>query len=199
MKIILSSTSPYRIEQLKNLGLKFIARAPRIDEEALKASASRLSPRRLAAFLAYKKAASLVSDEHAASDTVIIGADQLVSFKNLKLGKPGNFKNAVRQLMAMRGAEHELITSVCAIGYGKVFRHTDIARIKMRRYSLREIEAYVRRDKPYDCAGAYRFEKGGLGLVEWMKVQDPSSLIGLPLIAVVNLLSQFKKPIGYTR
>lgn len=199
IQIILASKSPYRIAQLKDFGLKFRAVRPSIDEEQLKAyffrnmkrpaSKSDLVdphlPHRLSRFLASKKAESLAPQY---PDHVIVGADQLVSFSGEVMGKPKTPSRAETMLKKMSGKPHELITSLCVISHGKSYRRTVTAKIYLRKLADEEIKLYVKRDNPVDCAGAYKFEMSGLSLVERMSVTDPSSLIGLPLIALHKIL-----------
>ncbi len=200
LQIILASKSPYRIAQLKDFGLRFRALRPAVDEEQLKGyffrNLKRISkktgedpsaPHRLSRFLAVKKAESLAAlhPEHA-----IIGADQLVFFEGEVLGKPKSPAKAENMLRKMSGKPHELITSVCVIYQGRIFRRTVTTRILMRKLSDDEIKKYVKRDNPVDCAGAYKFELSGLSLVARMNSTDPSSLIGLPLISLHKILKE---------
>ena len=120
MKIILASTSPYRAQQLHNLGLPFTVFAPQFDEEAYKTK-SRLTPVQLSRHLAREKARSIYGARLMARpsrrvDTVVIGADQLACIGKEILGKPHNRKNAIEMLTKMQGRRHKLITSICAIG-----------------------------------------------------------------------------------
>ncbi len=196
MKIILASTSRYRAQQLRNMGLSFGTCAPQFDEEAYKAK-SRLAPRLLSQRLASEKARSVYlnrikSQPASKTDLVVIGADQLVCLGKTVLGKPHSSKNAVKMLTKMQGRKHQLITSICVMGpNNKTFEYTDIVEIKMRALTGDQIRQYIDRDRPFDCAGSYRFEKGGLTLVQSLKIQDPSSLIGLPLIALTDILLRF--------
>lgn len=199
MQIILASKSPYRIAQLKDFGLKFRALRPTIDEEQLKAYFFRNMkrppkrgdvvdmhlPNRLSRFLAAKKAESLALLH---PDHVIIAADQLVNYQGEVMGKPKSPARAEAMLRKMSGKPHELITSLCVISHGRVFRRTVTAKIHLRKLTDEEIKLYVKRDNPVDCAGAYKFEQSGLSLVERMSVTDPSSLIGLPLMALHKIL-----------
>lgn len=187
MKIILASQSPYRKKQLEDLGLKFKAVRPLFDEDTLKNTG--LSPRVLAKKLAIAKARSL---SQLYPNDVIIGADQLVAFKNKILGKPGSFKKAFAQLKSMSGQKHELVTAVAVHYNGRTVTKLVTAKIEMRRLSDNEIRSYLMIDRPYDCAGSYKFEKAGLSLVKRLHVTDPSSLIGLPLISLTEILRSIK-------
>lgn len=197
MQIILASTSPYRAQQLRDLGIRFRAVSPPFDEETFKREHD-LSPKMLAQHLACEKAMSVFTHLNSIrrrprKDAVVIGADQLVCLENKILGKPGGRSRAIGMLTKMQGRRHQLITSVCVIdSNGKKYEHTEIVDIKMRRLTRKQIVKYVAHDKPYDCAGSYRLEKGGLALVKQMKVQDPSSLVGLPLMALTDILLRIK-------
>ena len=185
MQIILASTSPYRKAQLKALGLRFRAVRPEFDEKKFSSLNPKLSPKLLCRKLAEQKALSLQSKY---PDAVIIGADQLVSFKGKILGKPGSLSRAEKQLASMSGQTHELITSVSVVAPTLRQTHVVVAKVQMRKLSKNEIRNYVRRDKPTDCAGSYKFERAGLSLMDKVVVNDPSALIGLPLIKLCKSL-----------
>lgn len=193
MVIILASTSPYRVEQLRNFGLDFLAVPPKVDEDKLKSK--KLSPAKLSAYLAYKKSQSLAVDHF---EDIVIGADQLVSLSGRILGKPHTREKAIEMLKKMSGKTHQLITSLCVIHKGKVHQKTVIAKITMRKLSRDEIVAYIYRDNPLDCAGSYKLEKSGLSLVKKLSVSDPSSLVGLPLISLMKILLKTREPIPFT-
>ena len=193
MQLILASQSPYRKKQMEDFGLSFKAIKPLFDEDSLKKL--KISPEKLAARLSFEKAKS-ISEKH--PEAWVIGSDQLVALGSKILGKPGSRQKAISQLSEMNGRSHRLITAVCLLGpNGKKFEDTVVAKIKMRKLTRQEILAYVYRDKPYDCAGAYRFESGGYSLVEKMIVSDPSSLMGLPMIALGTLLRKTKEHIPF--
>jgi septum formation protein len=185
MKLILASKSKYRKIQLKALGLKFKTMNPGVDEGYFKRQIK--DPRRLAATLAIKKAEAIYNRHPQAT---VIGSDQLVELNNRILGKPKNKENAIKQLKAMRNKTHRLITAVAVIHRGAIRSKVVVATIKMRNYSNQEILDYIHLDKPFDCAGSYKFERAGLKLVQKMQISDPSALIGLPIIALTHLLRQ---------
>ena len=187
--LILASKSKYRKAQLRAIGLNFRVKAPGVDEDEYKSKIR--SPKKLAQTLAKAKSLA-VAQKHPKS--VVIGSDQLVALGKEVLGKPGNFKNAFRQLKKMSGKNHQLITSVAVAHNGRIQDRTVVAHIKMRKLSDREIKSYLKLDKPYDSAGSYKFERAGLKLVQKMHVSDPSALIGLPLIALCDLLGKSKWP-----
>lgn len=181
--LVLASTSPYRKELLQKLGLPFQAQAPNCDEDAYKARIQ--DPAELATTLARLKAESLAS-----ADNCVIGGDQVAALDSEILGKPGSFEKACEQLMKMQGRAHRLITALHVIHKGQHHPILDITEIHMRALDRSQIESYVRRDEPFDCAGSYKIEKSGLVLVQQLKTNDFSSIQGVPLIALTNLLSQ---------
>jgi septum formation protein len=187
--LILASTSPYRRALLERLGLPFSCRAPRCDEAALQREQARrgTSPRVLAEALALAKASSLVADEPGAA---IIGCDQLVAFEGRVFGKPGTIEQALDQLAAMAGQTHELITAMAVIRGGDTFRHTDVARLRMRPLSREAIERYAAADRPLDCAGSYKLEARGIVLFDRIESDDHTAITGLPLIALVTILRE---------
>ncbi len=193
MKIILASTSPYRAAQLKAFGLSFSARRPGIDEEALKNSLA-LTPRGLSRRLALEKARSLVKKN---PKDAIIGADQLLDFEGAVLGKPGSLEQNIRILSKLQGRTHKLITSMALVCGERSALSTVVAQITLKKLTRAEIAAYVKRDRPMDCAGGYRFESSGFSLVESLRVSDPSSLIGLSLIELPKLFSKLNLPIMF--
>jgi len=180
--LVLASTSPYRRELLHKLGIPFQADAPDCDEDHYKKSIR--DPVHLATTLARLKTESL-----ATPNNCVIGGDQVAALGSEILGKPGTFEKACEQLGKMQGRTHRLITALHVIHQGVHHPILDITEIEMRALSREQIENYVRRDQPLDCAGSYKIEKSGLILVQQMKTQDFSSIQGVPLIALTNLLS----------
>ncbi len=182
MKFILASQSPYRRAQLAALNLDFEAKAPEFDEKTLQDQ--EMSAAELSLLLAQKKAQSLC---HLFPDQVIVGSDQVLSFQEKNLGKPGSRQMNEVRLQQMQGQSHELFTSVFLIGPdGQSFTHTDQTSMKMRPLSPAEIRAYIDRDRPWDCAGGYKFEQLGICLFEEIHTKDPSSIVGLPLLATLK-------------
>jgi septum formation protein len=196
--LILASQSPYRKMQLREMGLKFLARRPTVEEEALKKKFTISERRRgrrpdlgrLAKYLALQKANSIARGQPSA---VVIGGDQLLALatgsKTVRLDKPGTPARAQQQLRKLSGRTHYLITAIAVVGPGRrplVFKV--VARIRMRKLTTHEIKAYLARDKPFDCAGSYRLEKAGLTLIERISVSDPSALVGLPKMKLAQAL-----------
>jgi septum formation protein len=186
-KLVLASTSKYRQELLKQLGLEFEAKKPSIDEEKEKDPA--LSPQKLAEKLAFLKAQSLKS-----ANSVVIGGDQLVAYRGLILGKPHTREKAIEQLMSMQGQTHELITAICVFDGENCMPYVDVTKLHMKPLTHEQIERYVDLDQPLDCAGAYKIEKHGMMLFDKIESQDFSAIQGLPLLA----LSQILKKSGFS-
>jgi len=184
-ELVLASTSVYRRALLERLGVPFRACAPLCNEESFKRNGQ--NPRSLAESLAQAKAESLVRPE---PDATIIGSDQLVSFQGHVFGKPGSVARAVDQLTAMAGHTHELITALVVMHAGRIFRHTDVTSLRMRRLSRSAIERYVAADQPLDCAGSYKLEARGIVLFEEIETADHTAITGLPLIALVTILRE---------
>ncbi len=183
--IVLASTSPYRRELLQKLALPFTAQAPSCDEDHYKQLIK--DPVELATTLARLKAESLSTAQNC-----VIGGDQVAALgsgvSSEILGKPGSFEKACEQLMKMQGRTHRLITALHVIHQGQHHPLLDITEIEMRPLTRQQIENYVRHDQPLDCAGSYKIEKSGLALVRHLRTQDFSSIQGVPLIALGNLL-----------
>lgn len=188
MQIVLASQSPYRKMQLTQFGLRFTAVSPKANETELKASGPK-EPIALAEFLALNKAQSLQAEF---PDALIIGSDQMVEFNGERLDKPGSTEAAIQQLHKLSGQVHQLITSVAVIWDKRPAAvATEVSRVKLRALTDSLIRAYAHLDNPYDCAGAYKIEKGGMGLVEHIETKDPSAIQGLPLIGLTSCLLSF--------
>lgn len=180
-KLILASTSPYRQELLKRLGINFEAKAPLFDEEAHKDP--RLTPQALAEKLAHGKALSLAGPQK-----VVIGGDQLVAFEGQILGKSHTKEKAIAQLQKLRGKTHELITAVCVIDGHTEWAFTNITRMTMKNLGDEQIARYVELDQATDCAGSYKIEKHGIALFEKVETSDFTAIQGLPLIELSQIL-----------
>ena len=184
MHLILASTSPYRRDLLSRLGLPFEALAPACDEEALKDPA--LAPQALAERLAEAKARSLAGQY---PEALIIGSDQVCHLDGVILHKPRTDDRAVAQLTRLAGRTHALVTAMCVLHPGGCERHTDVTTLHMRDLDSAALARYVARDRPLDCAGAYKLECSGIGLFSAIESADHSAIIGLPLIALTRILS----------
>jgi septum formation protein len=183
--LVLASTSLYRRQLLERLGLPFRQVAPDCDEDSLKDSS--LSPAELAVSLARAKARSIADAQPQAT---VIGSDQVCALGNRIFGKPGSVAGACSQLASLCGQEHHLLTAVCIVHDGQDYPLLDTTRIRLRPLDDEAIARYVQRDQPVDCAGAYKLEAGGIGLVESIQSDDHSAVTGLPLIAVGRILQQ---------
>jgi len=184
-ELILASTSAYRRALLERLGVAFRCESPAFDEEAFPREG--LAPRALAEALARGKAEAVAAGR---PDAVVVGCDQLVALEGRVLGKPGDADRAVDQLAAMSGRTHELITAMVVLARGRRFEHTDVSRLTMRRLDRAVLERYVARDRPVDCAGSYKLERGGIALFERIESQDHTAITGLPLLALVGILAE---------
>lgn len=181
---MLASTSPYRRELLERLGVPFDVAAPQVDE-ALEASEA---PRDAVVRLAVAKARAVAARE---PEAVVLASDQLASLDGRPLGKPGTAANAVAQLGAMAGATVTYCTALAIIAPGFAdATGLDLSRVTLRRLGGKEISRYVEAARPLDCAGALKLEGAGIALCERMETNDPTALIGLPLIATARLLRE---------
>lgn len=184
--LVLASTSPYRSELLRRLGLDFEARAPLCDEDALKRAGE--EPAAQAQRLALAKAESLAAT---IPDAFILGGDQLVELDGEVLGKPHTVERALAQLRRMRGRTHRLLTAftlVCPDGVR--ITHLDTHQMTLRALRDDELERYVARDQPLDCAGSYKIEALGISLCERIEGEDFSAIMGLPLMALARVLRE---------
>lgn len=181
--LILASTSPYRRELLARLGLPFEVEAPGVDEVSLPDEA----PEALALRLARLKAAAVAARHPAAW---VIGSDQVAVLDGRTLGKPGTHAAAVAQLEAASGQPMQFHTAVCLhdAASGESAAELVTVRVRFRELDVGQIERYLQREQPYDCAGSARVEGLGISLLETVESDDPTALIGLPLIRLVTLL-----------
>ncbi len=185
--IILASTSPYRLQLLRQLGIAFHVTAPLFKETINQG----VSPELLVKHLAFHKARSL-QERH--PDALIIGADQVfVDPRNRILGKPGSPERACEQLREMAGKSHTFYTGVSVLDSASGEAVTDFATytVKLRPLSEKQIRHYVERENPIDCAGSFKIEGLGIALMEQMKGDDYTALIGLPLIKLTEILQHF--------
>jgi len=183
-QIVLASTSPYRRELLERLGLPFDTASPDVDETAL----SYETPEQLVKRLAKLKARAVAEDF---PDALIIGSDQVAVLDNQILGKPGNHKTAVKQLSKTSGKKVLFLTGLCLLNSatGETQVNVDEFSVEFRQLSTSQIENYLQREQPYDCAGSFKSEGLGISLFEKMEGNDPNALIGLPIITLINMLS----------
>jgi 7-methyl-GTP pyrophosphatase len=184
VQIVLASTSKHRRELLARLGLPFEVAPPHVDETALPNEAPQDTARRLAEAKAQAVAARY-------PQAIVIGSDQVAVLEGMPLGKPGNHATALRQLKAMRGKEVVFHTALCLCNAASSRAQTRIVPfyVRFRDYSDKQIERYLQREQPYDCAGSARCEGLGIALIAEMRGDDPNALIGLPLIALTEMLA----------
>jgi septum formation protein len=181
--LILASTSRYRRELLARLRLPFDVQAPQVDEDALPGE----TPAALALRLADAKANAVALRFPAA---VVIGSDQVADLDGTPIGKPGSHARAIEQLRAMRGRSVVFQTAVSVHRRDTGFAATLLApvTVRFRRLSDAEIEHYLRTEQPYDCAGSAKVETLGIALLDGIESDDPTALVGLPLIRTCELL-----------
>lgn len=183
--LVLASQSKYRAQLLQRLGHPFKIEAPLVDEEALKLKAPK-NPQKQALFLAKAKAASVYENSNQLN--WVIGSDQLLSFAGTIFGKAHTFEKAHKQLAELQGCSHSLITAVCLLGPGFEKSWIVEARLTMHHLSSQDIEAYLKLDEPFDCAGSYKLEKAGISLFSHIECQDWTTIEGLPLISLNQIL-----------
>jgi septum formation protein len=183
--IFLASSSPYRRDLLDRFLDEYQTISPDIDER----NDQGLDPESLASHLARIKAEAVSIN---ARDALVIGADQLAVLDDVVLGKPGNHQKAVEQLLAASGKTVTFLTAVCILDpVGRTrYEHVDRTTVRFRSFDRRLVEAYLRHDEPYDCAGSFKLEGAGFVLFESINAEDPTALIGLPMIWVADRLLQ---------
>lgn len=184
-RLVLGSTSRYRAELLRRLCPEFEQRAPGTDETALPAEAPQDRALRLAVAKAEAAADGL-------DNALVIGSDQVAELDGTTLDKPGTSDRARAQLAASSGRAVHFHTALCLLDTRSGKRHTyvDHTRVRFRVLSNDEIARYVEREQPLDCAGSFKCEGLGISLFERIDNEDPSALIGLPLIALARLLRE---------
>ena len=184
-QLVLASTSPYRRTLLERLGLPFETAAPNADESPLENE----TPSAIVTRLAEAKARAVASQF---TDALIIGSDQVAVLDKQILGKPGNHENAVRQLQAASGQRVDFLTGLCLLNTQTQHCHVEVVpfSVVFRPLSDAQIEQYLLKDKPYNCAGSFKSEGLGISLFEKMEGDDPNALIGLPLIALITMLAR---------
>lgn len=183
-QLILASTSPFRRELLHRLGIDFTAAAPDIDESPLPGETPEALVRRLA-----EAKARAVGRIRAG---LIIGSDQVATTGGDILGKPGDHARAVAQLQHLSGKTVTFHTGLCLLDTAQDTVQLDVIpfHVEFRRLSDAQIERYLRRERPYNCAGSFRSEALGITLFTRMQGDDPTALIGLPLIRLTGMLAQ---------
>ncbi|MEQ9562483.1 MAG: Maf family protein [Woeseiaceae bacterium] len=188
---VLASSSSYRRGLLDRFLNDYECVTPGIDEKAFPDA----EPAALASLLARKKAEA-VSSKH--RDALVIGADQLAVLEDRVLGKPGDHQKAVEQLLASSGKAVRFLTAVCILDpvSRRRFEHVDTTTVRFRHFDRRLAESYLRHDKPYDCAGSFKIEGAGFVLFESVNTDDPTALIGLPMIWLSGRLQELGYLLG---
>ena len=181
--LVLGSTSPYRRELLERLRIPFEVQGPEVDETPYAGE----TPMALAQRLALAKAQAVAKRFPQA---IVIGSDQVADLNGEPLGKPGTHANAVKQLQQMRGQTVVFQTAVSVVCLATGFAQSELAQVKVqfRHVSDAAIEAYLQAEQPYDCAGSAKSEGLGIALLDRIDNQDPTALVGLPLILTCRLL-----------
>lgn len=184
-KLILGSTSPFRRELLQRLGVDFDCAAPEVDETPL----SNEAPQELVRRLSVAKAQAVARHY---PDALIIGSDQVAVLDNDILGKPGNHQRAVEQLQRASGRSVRFLTGLCLYNSNTGQYQVDVVpfEVVFRQLSEQQIEHYLQREQPYNCAGSFKSEALGITLFESMRGDDPTALIGLPLIQLTSMLAE---------
>lgn len=182
-RVILASSSAYRRELLARLGLTFETESPNVDERAQPGETAADLARRLAVLKAHTVAS-------AAPGAVVIGSDQVAECHGRLLGKPGSEVRALEQLRGMQGAEVVFQTAVSVVHATECHSAVVPTHVRMRRLDDDQLRRYLHREAPFDCAGAFKSEALGIALLESVRSEDPTALVGLPLIATIRLLEQ---------
>lgn len=185
--LILGSSSAYRRALLERLGIPFRIVSPDIDESPLAGEHPAATARRLAREKAKAVADQLPADQR---DTLIIGSDQVAVMGDRVFGKPGNHDKAVAQLQSLSGNTVVFETALCLYDALNGQAHEELVstEVEFRTLTLEEIEAYLKREPAYDCAGSAKSEALGIALLDRLSGDDPTALVGLPLIALCRLL-----------
>jgi septum formation protein len=184
-RLVLASTSAHRKALLERLALAFVVAAPQVDERPLGGEASADTALRLAALKAQSVRA-------AHRDALIIGSDQVATSAGRLLGKPGDHANAARQLRSLSGKSADFHTAVALLDAASGRMQTAVVpcRVHFRQLDDARIESYLRREQPFDCAGSAKAEGLGIAPIARIETDDPTSLIGLPLIALSAMLER---------
>jgi septum formation protein len=183
MKLILASTSPFRKTILEKLGVAFEIMSPEVDETVLEKE----TPQQLVERLSIAKAKA-VADK--VKDALVIGSDQVSVINNEIIGKPHTYENAVKQLKNASGKTVTFYTGLCLYNSSTQQYQSEVVPFNVTFRSLNDllIENYLKKEEPYNCAGSFKSEALGIILFEKLEGEDPNTLMGLPLIRLVNML-----------
>ncbi len=188
-KIVLASGSRYRQTLLDRFLSDYETITPGVDESPLDDEL----PSDLAGRLARIKAEAVSSTHH---EALIIGADQLAVLDDNVVGKPGDHQKAIEQLLAASGQTLSFLTAVCVLDpvSRRRFEHIDKTSVRFRQFDRRLVENYLRHDEPYDCAGSFKIEGAGFVLFDAVTTDDPTALVGLPMIWLAGTLQELGYP-----
>ena len=183
MSLVLASSSPYRRELLRRLCLEFVVDSPDIDETSQPGETARELVERLSI-----QKAKAVARRH--RDSLVIGSDQVLTIDKDIIGKPRDFSTNVSQLQRASGRRVEFVTGLCLLNSATGGVQSDVVffNVTFRVLEPRQITSYVQRERPFDCAGGFKSEGLGISLFETMHGEDPTALIGLPLMKLVTML-----------
>ncbi|KVN05495.1 MULTISPECIES: Maf-like protein [unclassified Burkholderia] len=192
-RLILASSSRYRRDLLERLRAPFDVVTPEVDETPLPDETPSATALRLAAAKA-RAAAERVQAPHGA---LVIGSDQVATFDGLQIGKPGSHERALAQLQAMRGRDVEFHSALCLYDSrsGAAQVEDIVTRVRFRALTDVELDAYLRAETPYDVAGSAKSEGLGIALLDAIESDDPTALVGLPLIALTRMLRAASYPL----
>jgi septum formation protein len=185
-RLILASSSRYRRELLERLRIPFDVVVPALDETPLAGE----TPKATALRLAEAKARAVAAGLPAGDDALVIGSDQVATYDGLQIGKPGSHEKALAQLQSMRGREVLFHSALCLFDTrnGDAQTLDVVTTVRFRHLSDAQLEAYLLAETPYDVAGSAKSEGLGIALLEAIESDDPTALIGLPLIALTSML-----------
>ena len=184
-KLVLASTSPFRKAILEKLGLAFDTCSPNVDEAHLKDE----SPTQLVERLSILKAQAVIEGN---PDSLIIGSDQVAVIDEEILGKPGNHENAIKQLKNASGKRVTFLTGLCLLNASTGKYQVEVVpfHVVFRTITDSQIENYLKKEQPYNCAGSFKSEALGICLFDKLEGDDPNTLIGLPLIRLTRMLEK---------
>jgi septum formation protein len=190
-RLILASSSPYRRSLLERLRIPFEVCVPALDETPHPGE----TPAATALRLAQAKARAVAAREAGTTPLFVIGSDQVATFDGLQIGKPGTHENALAQLRAMRNRVVEFHSALCLFDSSRNVAQAEdiVTRVRFRDLPDAELDAYLRAETPYDVAGSAKSEGLGIALLESIESDDPTALVGLPLIALTRML----RAVGY--
>jgi septum formation protein len=183
VKLILASTSPFRKAILEKLGIPFSTQSPEVDESSRENETPEQQVERLSIAKAKAVADTL-------NEGLVIGSDQIAVIGSQILGKPGNHKNAVKQLQAASGKTVTFLTGLCLYNAKNKSYQAEVVpfNVVFRELNDQQIDNYLKKEQPYNCSGSFKSEALGITLFEKLEGDDPNTLIGLPLIRLVRML-----------